>query len=68
MTTNGASSIRDPAAQAASLRAELKDWERAFAAANEGEKAGRDDIKKNPEIGICHSIFINVLSGLPLTT
>ncbi|KAL4879640.1 DNA replication/checkpoint protein [Aspergillus karnatakaensis] len=38
------------AAQAAALRAELKDWERGFAAANGGKKAGRGDIKKVPEI------------------
>lgn len=35
-----------------SLRAELKEWERAFAAANEGRKAERNDIKQAPEIGI----------------
>jgi len=33
------------------LRLELKVWEKEFAAANEGQKASRDDIKKNPEIG-----------------
>ncbi|KAL4870747.1 DNA replication/checkpoint protein [Aspergillus spectabilis] len=37
-------------AHAAELRAELKDWERGFAAANGGKKAGRGDIKKVPEI------------------
>ncbi|KAL4988260.1 DNA replication regulator sld2 [Aspergillus falconensis] len=36
--------------QAATLRAELKEWERGFAAANGGKKAGRGDIKKVPEI------------------
>ncbi|KAL4926890.1 protein sld2 [Aspergillus undulatus] len=35
---------------AAALRAELKEWERAFAAANGGKKAGRGDIKREPEI------------------
>ncbi|OGM45808.1 DNA replication regulator sld2 [Aspergillus bombycis] len=40
----------DIAAQSAQLRAELKDWERAFAAANEGRKADRSDIKQAPEI------------------
>jgi DNA replication regulator SLD2 len=34
------------------LRAELKIWEKEFASANNGKKASRDDIKKNPEIGI----------------
>ncbi|KAL4796902.1 DNA replication/checkpoint protein [Aspergillus venezuelensis] len=38
------------ASHATALRAELKGWERAFAAANEGRKAGRADIKNNPEI------------------
>lgn len=36
--------------QSATLRAELKEWERAFAAANGGRKAERSDIKKVPEI------------------
>ncbi|KAL3463016.1 DNA replication/checkpoint protein [Aspergillus heterothallicus] len=38
------------AAHAAALRAELKEWERAFAVANGGRKAGRNDIKQVPEI------------------
>jgi hypothetical protein len=33
------------------LRVELKIWEKEFASVNEGKKASRDDIKKNPEIG-----------------
>lgn len=33
------------------LRLELKEWEQSFAAANHGRKAGREDIKKHPEIG-----------------
>jgi DNA replication and checkpoint protein len=33
------------------LRQELKDWEKEFADANSGRKAGRDDIKKHPTIG-----------------
>lgn len=36
----------------ATLRAELKDWERAFAAANGGRKAERNDIKKDSTIGM----------------
>ncbi|PWY87978.1 hypothetical protein BO94DRAFT_556432 [Aspergillus sclerotioniger CBS 115572] len=36
--------------QSANLRAELKEWERAFADANGGKKAERNDIKKVPEI------------------
>ncbi|GKZ30405.1 DNA replication regulator sld2 [Aspergillus brasiliensis] len=38
------------ATQSANLRAELKEWERAFADANGGRKADRSDIKKVPEI------------------
>ncbi|KAJ6027288.1 hypothetical protein N7460_012105 [Penicillium canescens] len=38
------------AAQAVNIRADLKTWEKAFASANGGKKAGRDDIKKNPDI------------------
>ncbi|KAJ5115866.1 hypothetical protein N7456_000214 [Penicillium angulare] len=38
------------AAQAVSVRSELKIWEREFAVTHEGKKAGRDDIKNNPEI------------------
>ncbi|KAL4921826.1 DNA replication/checkpoint protein [Aspergillus aurantiobrunneus] len=38
------------ATHAAALRAELKNWEREFTAANGGKKAGRGDIKKVPEI------------------
>jgi hypothetical protein len=38
----------DPARQ---LRAELKEWEKAFAAANDGRKASREDIKTASEIG-----------------
>ncbi|OJI83737.1 hypothetical protein ASPTUDRAFT_190184 [Aspergillus tubingensis CBS 134.48] len=38
------------ATQFTNLRAELKEWERAFADANGGRKAERSDIKKVPEI------------------
>lgn len=34
------------------LRSELKSWEKAFAAANNGQKASRDVIKKHPDIGM----------------
>ena len=33
------------------LRSELKIWERTFVEANGGRKAGKEDIKNNPEIG-----------------
>ncbi|PWY92648.1 hypothetical protein BO70DRAFT_384121 [Aspergillus heteromorphus CBS 117.55] len=42
--------IQEIATQSANLRAELKEWERAFADANGGRKAARNDIKKVPEI------------------
>ncbi|KAI5299190.1 hypothetical protein KEM55_002465 [Ascosphaera atra] len=34
------------------LRTELKEWEHAFSAANEGRKPSKDDIKKDPTIGL----------------
>lgn len=37
--------------QAVGLRAELKVWEKDFASSHGGKKAGREDIKQNPEIG-----------------
>ncbi|KAL2835036.1 DNA replication/checkpoint protein [Aspergillus cavernicola] len=42
--------VSESVTHATTLRAELKEWEREFAAANEGRKAGRDDIKRAPEI------------------
>lgn len=48
------------ASKSATLRAELKEWERAFAAANGGKKAGREDIKRNSVIGITRA------SSMPL--
>ncbi|PKY08294.1 hypothetical protein P168DRAFT_246742 [Aspergillus campestris IBT 28561] len=42
--------IPDIVSQSTDLRAELKEWERTFAAANGGRKADRGDIKKVPEI------------------
>lgn len=37
--------------QATTLRAELKVWEKEFASNHGGKKAGREDIKQNPDIG-----------------
>lgn len=37
--------------QCATLRLELKAWEKDFAADNAGRKAGREDIKANADIG-----------------
>jgi hypothetical protein len=39
------------AAELTTLRAELKQWEKTFAATNGGRKAGRDDIKQDVIIG-----------------
>ena len=33
------------------LKLELKQWEKVFAAAHDGRKAGREDIKQHPDIG-----------------
>ncbi|KAK2775000.1 DNA replication regulator sld2 [Emmonsiellopsis sp. PD_33] len=43
--------------QAAALRAELKEWERAFSAANDGRKAGRDDIKNDRVISAKYKAY-----------
>lgn len=37
------------------LKLELKQWEKAFAAANGGRKAGREDIKQYPHIGTVYT-------------
>lgn len=49
---DSASTLAPPTASISELRAELKQWERDFAAAHGGRKAGREDIKMVPEIGI----------------
>jgi hypothetical protein len=38
-------------AKSDALRSELKSWEKIFAGENDGRKAGREDIKKHPDIG-----------------
>lgn len=40
------------------LRVELKQWEKAFADANGGRKAGRHDIKQDPSIGASYFLLI----------
>jgi hypothetical protein len=40
------------AGQLNTLRVELKQWEKDFADANGGRKAGRHDIKQDPSIGM----------------
>jgi hypothetical protein len=49
--------------QSNTLRQELKEWEKTFAAANGGRKAGRDDIKKDAVIGIIVQKFAPLLPG-----
>lgn len=46
---------KEPHEESWRLRLELKEWEKAFAAAHGGRKAGREDIKEHPEIGIISS-------------
>ncbi|KAJ5692468.1 hypothetical protein N7462_001891 [Penicillium macrosclerotiorum] len=50
MTDNVLNSSAGAASQAATIRAELKTWEKEFASTHSGQKAGREDIKQNPEI------------------
>jgi DNA replication regulator SLD2 len=38
--------------QASRIRADLKKWESEWAATHEGAKPGRDDIKRNAEMGM----------------
>jgi hypothetical protein len=44
--------IQSLAHQSTALRQELKEWEKSFAEANGGRKAGRNDIKQDVVIGI----------------
>ncbi|TVY15672.1 DNA replication regulator SLD2 [Lachnellula arida] len=49
-----------------SLRIDLKVWEKNFAAANNGQKASRDDIKKHPDIAAKYKEYNksrDILSG-----
>ena len=40
-----------PRVESYRLRLELKEWEKSFAEAHSGRKAGREDIKQHPDIG-----------------
>lgn len=40
------------------LRVKLKLWEKEFAAANDGKKASREDIKNNPDIGTSSRVYV----------
>ncbi|KAN0078679.1 DNA replication/checkpoint protein [Elaphomyces granulatus] len=55
--TNTALSRADLATQSTTLRAELKQWEKTFAEANRGRKAGRGDIKKDPAIAAKYKAY-----------
>ena len=48
---NGSAFATERDTVARSLRQELKDWEQSFAAAHQGRKAERKDIKQHPDIG-----------------
>ncbi|KAL9603680.1 MAG: hypothetical protein Q9219_000999 [cf. Caloplaca sp. 3 TL-2023] len=45
------------------LRFELKTWEKSFAAANGGRKAGREDIKQHPEIANKYKLYNTLRAG-----
>lgn len=51
MTDHALGSRTEVANLATTLRAELKVWEKEFASNHGGKKAGREDIKQNPDIG-----------------
>jgi len=42
--------------ESVNIRHELKIWEKEFAASHDGRKAGREDIKQNPQIGVYQHI------------
>lgn len=53
--------------QSDALRLELKTWEKNFAAANNGKKASREDIKRHPEIGTdlkCNANYVMLMKCL----
>ncbi|QKX62926.1 uncharacterized protein TRUGW13939_10094 [Talaromyces rugulosus] len=45
------------AAQLNTLRVELKQWEKSFSDANDGKKAGRHDIKQDPDIAAKYKTY-----------
>ncbi|EED15335.1 conserved hypothetical protein [Talaromyces stipitatus ATCC 10500] len=56
-TTTTTTLSTSEANQLNSLRAELKQWEKAFADANGGRKAGRHDIKQDPSIAAKYKTY-----------
>ncbi|KAJ5153124.1 DNA replication regulator sld2 [Penicillium canariense] len=50
MADHALNTSAEVASRAVNLRAELKTWEKDFASGHEGRKAGREDIKQNPDI------------------
>lgn len=51
MADHSFGSRSEAADYAANVRSELKVWEKEFASTHGGKKAGREDIKHNPDIG-----------------
>ncbi|RDW84911.1 hypothetical protein BP6252_02501 [Coleophoma cylindrospora] len=51
------------AERSTTIRSELKAWEREFAAANGGQKPGKDDVKRNPGIDLKYKEY-NRLRGI----
>ncbi|KJF61186.1 uncharacterized protein CIMG_11562 [Coccidioides immitis RS] len=62
MATSAGSPIEQ---QLASLRSELKEWEKAFSDANEGRKATREDIKKDAAIAAKYKTYSRLRSQKP---
>ena len=50
------------------LRLELKEWEKAFSAANSGRKACREDIKQHPDIANKYKAYNKCRKSLPTET
>ncbi|KAL8825866.1 MAG: hypothetical protein Q9191_004152 [Dirinaria sp. TL-2023a] len=55
---------KTPPPESQRLRLELKEWEKAFATAHGGRKAGREDIKEHPEIAHKYKIYSKLRANL----
>ena len=67
MATTTVSSSSEVTSQSLVLRAELKEWERAFSTANGGRKPERNDIKSDPSIGMDFtSVQVTATSPIPV--
>lgn len=58
MADHSFSSRAEVADYATDVRSELKIWEKEFASTHSGKKAGREDIKQNPEIGTLYDVAL----------